>query len=510
MYERVETAADMKKALKEKQWDIILCDYKMPKFDAPSAIALLKETNINIPLIVVTGTVGEETAADCMRLGAQDYILKDNLSRLCPAIARELEDAKVKKKQKQAESQRETILEALRKSEEKYRSIIESMQEGYFEDDLTGRFTFVNDAICKFMGYSREELIGMDNRQYQTEKTAKKIFQVFNKIYRTGEAAKGIEEEYIRKDGNKGFAELSVSLIRNAEGKPIGFRGVSHDITERKQAEAALQESEKYFKEITENSSDIIVITDKNGKIKYCSRSIERYAGYKPEELIGRSVIRVIHPDDVKRAIDDFGKAILAKDSAIPNAFRIVHKDGSERYFEGLGKNLLDNPSVAGFIMNVHDITERKQADEALRKSEERYRTLVENASDIVFKTDDTGHFTFVNPSVLKVTGYRKEEIIGKHYRKLIHPDMLGEVMKLFLNQLENMVQNAYYEFRILTKDGHEVWIGENTQLIMEDDNVIGFQAVARDITERKRTEEALRQSEAKFRTFTSLPTMLF
>ncbi len=500
VYERVETAADTKKALKEKQWDIILCDYKMPKFDAPSAIALLKETNINIPLIVVTGTVGEETAADCMRLGAQDYILKDNLSRLCPAIARELEDAKVKKKQKQAESQRETILEALRKSEEKYRSIIESMQEGYFEDDLTGRFTFVNDAICKFMGYSREELIGMDNRQYQTEKTAKKIFQVFNKIYRTGEAAKGIEEEYIRKDGNKGFAELSVSLIRNAEGKPIGFRGVSHDITERKQAEAALQESEKYFKEITENSSDIIVITDKNGKIKYCSRSIERYAGYKPEELIGRSVIRVIHPDDVKRAIDDFGKAILAKDSAIPNTFRIVHKDGSERYFEGLGKNLLDNPSVAGFIMNVHDITERKQADEALRKSEERYRTLVENASDIVFKTDDTGHFTFVNPSVLKVTGYRKEEIIGKHYRKLIHPDMLGEVMKLFLNQLENMVQNAYYEFRILTKDGHEVWIGENTQLIMEDDNVIGFQAVARDITARKRIEETLRQSEEKYR----------
>jgi DNA-binding NtrC family response regulator len=114
-YERVQTAAAMKKALKNKQWDIILCDYTLPKFNALSAIALLKEKNMDIPLIVVTGAVGEETAAECMRLGAQDYIMKENLSRLCPAIARELEDAKVRKKQKQAESQREAALKSLRK-----------------------------------------------------------------------------------------------------------------------------------------------------------------------------------------------------------------------------------------------------------------------------------------------------------------------------------------------------------------------------------------------------------
>ena len=100
VYERVETAAAMKKALKEKQWDIILCDYKMPKFNAPSAIAVLKEANIDIPLIIVSGTIGEETAVECMRLGAQDYIMKGNLSRLCPAIARELEEARVRNKTK--------------------------------------------------------------------------------------------------------------------------------------------------------------------------------------------------------------------------------------------------------------------------------------------------------------------------------------------------------------------------------------------------------------------------
>ena len=116
VYERVETDTAMKKNLEEKQLDIILCDYEMPKFNAPSAIALLKEANIDIPIIIVSDTIGEEKAIECMRLGAQDYIMKGNLSRLCPAIARELKDAEVRSKKKQAEFQREAALDALRQN----------------------------------------------------------------------------------------------------------------------------------------------------------------------------------------------------------------------------------------------------------------------------------------------------------------------------------------------------------------------------------------------------------
>ena len=105
MYERVETAAAMKKALKEKQWDIILCDYSLPKFHAPSAVAVLKEANIDIPIIILSGSIGEETAVECMRLGAQDYITKGNLYRLCPAIARELKDMEVRNKKKLVEEE---------------------------------------------------------------------------------------------------------------------------------------------------------------------------------------------------------------------------------------------------------------------------------------------------------------------------------------------------------------------------------------------------------------------
>ena len=103
VYERVETAAAMKKALKGKQWDIILCDYSLPKFSGPSAIALLKGTNIDIPLIILSGAMNEEEAVECMRLGANDYVMKGNISRLYPAIDRELKELEVRNKQKQVE-----------------------------------------------------------------------------------------------------------------------------------------------------------------------------------------------------------------------------------------------------------------------------------------------------------------------------------------------------------------------------------------------------------------------
>ena len=240
VYERVETTAAMKKALQEKQWDIILCDYKMPEFDAPSAIALLKEANIDIPLIIVSGTMGEETAVECMRLGAQDYIMKGNLFRLCPAIARELKDVEVKNRQKQTESQREAVLEALRQSEEKYRSILETIQEGYFEVDFAGNFTFFNDSLCRNLGYSKEELMGMNNRQYTDKEHSKKLFQTFNKVYNTGEPTEGFDWQIIRKDGTKRSIEASVSLQKDSSGKPTGFRGIARDVTERKQAEEKL------------------------------------------------------------------------------------------------------------------------------------------------------------------------------------------------------------------------------------------------------------------------------
>jgi len=135
-----------------------------------------------------------------------------------------------------------------------------------------------------------------------------------------------------------------------------------------------------------------------------------------------------------------------------------------------------------------------------LRESEERYRALVENADDIVFLTDHNGFFTFVNASTIRITGYKEEDIIGKHYTIFIHPDSREEAVKFFGRQFVKRIKNTYSEYPIITKEGREIWIGQNTQLITEDGKVIGFQAVSRDVTERRRLEKELKESEERYR----------
>jgi len=140
-------------------------------------------------------------------------------------------------------TERKQAEEDLYKSEERYRTILEDIDEGYYENDLAGNFTFVNDAECRDLGYSREELIGMNYRQYSDEATAKNLYELFYNIYNTGKPVKRFLEQFISKDGKRHFNEVSASLIRDAKGKPIGFRGVSQDITTRKRAEKQLQDT---------------------------------------------------------------------------------------------------------------------------------------------------------------------------------------------------------------------------------------------------------------------------
>ena len=138
-------------------------------------------------------------------------------------------------------SERRRVEEALRDSEEKYRTILENIEDGYYEVDLAGNLTFFNDSMCRIWGYPREEMMGMNNRQYSDKVDAEKVFQTFNRVYRTGKPGRECDWEIIRKDGTKRYIEASVSLRKDASGKPIGFRGIVRDITGRKRAGEALK-----------------------------------------------------------------------------------------------------------------------------------------------------------------------------------------------------------------------------------------------------------------------------
>ncbi|MEI6315823.1 MAG: ATP-binding protein, partial [Syntrophus sp. (in: bacteria)] len=154
------------------------------------------------------------------------------------------------------------------------------------------------------------------------------------------------------------------------------------------------------------------------------------------------------------------------------------------------------------------DVSDRKLAEEKLRESEEKYRSLVQNIRDVVFKTDETGLCTFVNPATIHITGYGEKELIGKPFKMLVRPDMYKKVLTSLMSQYENRDQNTYLEFPILTKDGREIWVGQNSQLIVEDDHIIGFQAVARDITERKLAEAELLETNRRLEEATAEANM--
>ncbi|MBW1691993.1 MAG: hypothetical protein DRG87_06065 [Deltaproteobacteria bacterium] len=130
---------------------------------------------------------------------------------------------------------------ALKRSEEKYRNLLDSIEDGYYEVDVNGNLTFFNNALCKIAGLPREKLNGMNNREYTSPETAKKMYQVFNKVYKTGEPAKEFDWEIIRTNGSKRYVEASVSLIKDSKGRGVGFRGIVRDITERKRAEDKLK-----------------------------------------------------------------------------------------------------------------------------------------------------------------------------------------------------------------------------------------------------------------------------
>ncbi|MEN6468387.1 MAG: HD domain-containing phosphohydrolase, partial [Smithella sp.] len=253
--ERVQTSEDLTLALSRQPWDIILCDFHLPGFSGIDAIAIVKKMNLDIPIIVVSGAIGEEMAMDCIHRGASDYIMKGNLTRLGLAVKRDLQEKEMRLRQKKDE-------DSLRQSEEKYRTILESIGEGFYEVDIAGNFTFFNNALCRIWGYPREELMGMNSRAYTDKETARKLYQAHNQVYRTGEPGRLFDYEIIQKNGNKKVIQSSFTLLKDADGKTIiGFRGIVRDITELKQMEKDRQKSLDQLRQSLEATIHAMAVT---------------------------------------------------------------------------------------------------------------------------------------------------------------------------------------------------------------------------------------------------------
>ena len=390
--------------------------------------------------------------------------------------------------------------EALQRSEEKYRTILETMQEGYFEVDLAGNFTYFNDSTCRLVGYSPEEMIGMNNRQYTDELYAKKLFQAFNEVYKTGQPTKAFDWQIIRKDGTKRFVEASVSLHTDSSGRPIGFKGVNHDITERRQAESqreaaleALQKSEEKYRTILETMQEGYFETDLAGSLTFFNDSMCRILGYTKEELMGMNNRQFANQEQSKKIYKTFSEVYKTGKPANEMDWQIIRKDGTKRFGEASVSLQTDSAGKEiGFRGLARDVTERKLIENALRESEEKHRILLEESSDPIFSFTQEGKYTYVNPAFAAGVGKPVEEIINKTIWD-VFPKEEADKRFAALSHVFQTGQEKVVELRVPLAGGDRYYVTTITPVKDNGGAVVSAICSAKDITERKQAEETYR-----------------
>ena len=237
--------------------------------------------------------------------------------------------------------------------------------------DLEGKIIDANEATLKMYGTTEKgDLLGKSAFELIVPEDRAKAFAGMEETLDKG-FLQNREYQVIIKDGSTIPVEMSVALMKDADGKSVGFVGINRDVTERKRAVEALRRSEEHFRLLIENALDIIILLNRDGTVRYQSPSAERVLGYKQEEAIGENGFAFIHPDDLPHVIDVFTDIIQKPGILPPIEMRVRHKDGSWHVIETLGNNLLNNPAVEGIIINVRDITERKQMEGELLKAKE-------------------------------------------------------------------------------------------------------------------------------------------
>ena len=276
----------------------------------------------------------------------------------------------------------------LRQSEEKYRTILENIEDGYFEVDLTGKLIFFNDALCRVTGYPRNELMGINNRDYMDEETAKKVYETYVRIFETGEPVKGLEYE-IQKDGIQKHVETSVSLMKDRNGQSIGFRGILRDVSERKQAEETIREysenlevmveqrtndlkkSEEKYRTILGNIEDGYYEVDLAGNQTFFNDSLCKITGYPEHELMGMNNREYTDEENARKLYIEYNKVY---ETGIPTKrfeWEITRKDGKKRFMEtSISMITSSEGRSVGFRGILRDVTERKKLErEFIEKS---------------------------------------------------------------------------------------------------------------------------------------------
>ena len=390
----------------------------------------------------------------------------------------------------------------LRESERQFRQIAETVSEVFWIIDAESHdLLYVSPAFEEVWGRPREQLyenprawmeaIHPDDRAHVRR---------FARAVRQGKSARAARQEkhvspaeyrIRRPDGTVRWVRDRSFPVIGDDGEPERIVGVAQDITEQKEAEQALRKSEERHRTLVERASDIMTILNPDGTVRYESPSFREVLGHDPEVILGRPVFEGIHPEDRERVRREFAEMEQQPGAVVTIQCRARHADGSWVHLESLVRNLTDDPAIEGFVANTRDVTEREQVRRELRRSEERFRSVVENARDVIFRTDAEGRWTLLSPSWEDTLGYSVEDSLGAPFTEHLHPEEREKMDRSFREKVAARDRDLNSKTRFVTASGETRWIRVSAQLVFDDETgeVTGTTGTFSDVTDSRRFE---------------------
>ncbi|CAG0953587.1 Nitrogen fixation regulatory protein [Anaerolineae bacterium] len=495
---RVDTEGEFIAALTGFKPDLIISDYSMPTFDGMRALKIAREYDADLPFILLTGSTNEEIAVACMKAGATDYVLKERIKRLPFAVNEALA-------QKQTRTAKEAAEHALRESEIKFRRIVEESNDGLVLIDESGIIIEWNKSIEKMTGLSKDQTIGklyldvqwrLILEERRTSENRARIKELVTQALRTGDSAfmnKSLEATICRADGTQTILLQMTFPIKTQKGYWIG--GTWRDITDRKRAEDQLRQ----LSSAVEQSPASVVITDTAGNIEYVNPKFTQVTDYTYAEALGKNP-RILKSGETPLAEYERLWDTITHGDVWRGDFHNKKKNG-ELYWESASISAItdERGAITHYVAVKEDITERKRAEENLRESSRYTRNLIEVSLDPLVTIGPDGKIMDVNHATELATGISREKLIGNDFSDyFVEPHKAREGYRQVFEK--GFVRD--YPLTLRHISGSALDVLYNAAVYKDAaGNVAGVFAAARDITERKRAEENLRESETRLST---------
>jgi len=400
-------------------------------------------------------------------------------------------------------TERKLAERALKEREEFLDSVIEQNPNPIWVSDERGTIIRMNQALRDLLKITDEEIVGKYNVLEDAQVQEQGFLPLVKSVFQEGKTIRFNLDYYTEKEKQVELAQethkvldIVISPIKDNDGKIIHAICHQNDISERKKAEEALAESEAKYRALVEDINEVLFSMDTKGNFTYVSPAIRKISRYNETEVTGQPFSRFIHPDDLPGLVEKFQHILTGQPGT--HEFRVLDKDGRSVYVQTSNTPLFKNGQSIGITGVMTDITERKQAEAALRESEQRHRTLFETAADGILITDiETKKFLYANPAICKMLGYTEAELVGKTVLD-IHPEaLLKQVLSEFEAVSKGRKPSLAHDLPCLRKDGTIVYADANTSITFVDGKRCNV-AFFTDVTNRKQMEEERNQGTEK------------